>query len=181
MAVIDEIQRQQAYHTQMGRGSLVIDDNFDLSSFDLDYHFEKAGGGGVAAPIISLMSEILKEWAQAYKSGKQTLDYTPEQKAMLGRFNPEFREAYFGKKFTEEFKDQIQVQQLFDNSKEKTFTEYGVRCLLITMFVRDEKIVNGDFPSAGHKYSYMASLKTGINEVFEGNLIPSLWCIHVPS
>ena len=180
MAVIDEIQRQQAYHTQMGRGSLAIDDNFDLSSFDLDYHFEKAGEG-LAGPIINLMSEVLREWAQAYKSGKQTLDYTPEQKAMLGRFNPEFREAYFGNKFAEEFKDQIQVQQLFENSKENTISDYGVNCLLITMFVRDEKIVNGDFPSAGHKYAYMAVIKTGIYEIFEGNLIPSLWCIHVPS
>ena len=178
MAVIDEIQRQQAYHTQMGRGSLTIDDNFSLSSFDLAFHFERAGEG-VSDPLIVLMSEIIKEWAAAFKSGKQTLDYTPEQKAMLGRFNLEFRTTYFGKSFAEEFRDQIQVQQLFDGSKENTFTEYGAKCILITLFVRDPKIVNGDFPSAGNKYAYMAALKTGMSEIFDGNLIPSLWCIHV--
>lgn len=179
MAVIDEIQRQQSYHTQMGRGSLAINDNFDLSTFDLEYHFER-GGTGVSQPIIALMTEILKEWAKAFKSGKQTLDYTQEQKAMMARFNPEFRLAYFGKKFADEFKDQIQIQQVFDATKGNTVTDYGVHCLLITMFVRDQKIVKGDFPSAGHKYSYMATLKTGIYEIFEGNLIPSLWCVHVP-
>ena len=178
MAVIDEIQRQQTYHTQMGRGSLTIDDSFNLGSFDLTYHFERAGEG-TAEPIIEVLSEILKEWAAAYKGGKQSLDYTPEQKAMLGRFNLEFRTNYFGKDFAEEFKDQIQVQQLFDSTKENTFTGYGAHCLLITLFVSDPKIVNGDFPSAGDKYAYMAALRTGTHEIFEGNLIPSLWCIHV--
>lgn len=178
MAVIDEIKRQQAYHNQMGRGSLTIDDNFSLSSFDLNYHFERAGEG-VAEPLIDLMSEIIKEWATAYKGGQQTIDFTPEQKAMLGRFNLEFRTTYFGKEFAEEFKDQIQVQKLFDSSKENTFTAYGAHCLLITLFVRDPKIVNGDFPSAGDKYAYMAALRTGVYEIFDGSLIPSLWCIHV--
>ena len=178
MAVIDEIHRQQAYHTQMGRGSLAINDNFSLSSFDLTFHFERAGEG-VSEPLIVLMSDIIKEWAAAYKSGKQTLDYTPEQKAMLGRFNLEFRMTYFGKLFSEEFKDQIQVQRLFDGTKENTFTEYGAKCLLLTLFVRDPKIVKGDFPSAGDKYAYMAALRTGVYEIFDGVLIPSLWCIHV--
>jgi hypothetical protein len=50
---------------------------------------------------------------------------------------------------------------------------------LVTLFVRDPKIVNGDFPSAGNKYAYMAALRTGMSEIFDGNLIPSLWCIHV--
>ncbi|MBM3264826.1 MAG: hypothetical protein FJY97_15560 [candidate division Zixibacteria bacterium] len=178
MAVIDEIQRQQAYHTQMGRGSLLIDNNFDLSTFDLDFHFERAGKE-VPETVIKVLTEVLKEWAQAYKAGKQTLDYTPEQKAMLGRFNLEFRTNYFGKEFAETFKDQIQVQQLFDATQEHTFSAYGVKVLLITLFVRDPKIVAGDFPSAGHKYAYMAAIRTGLYEIFEGHLIPSLWCIHV--
>lgn len=179
MAVIDEIQRQQAYHSQMGRGSLNIDNNFDLTAFDLDFHFERAGKE-IPASVLKVLTEILKEWAQAYKAGKQMLDYTSEQKAMLGRFNLEFRTNYFGKEFAETFKDQIQVQQLFDATKENTFTAYGVRALLITLFVRDPKIVSGDFPSAGHKYAYMAAVKTGLYEIFDGHLIPSLWCIHVP-
>lgn len=179
MAVIDEIQRQQAYHSQMGRGSLLVDNNFDLSTFDLTYHFERAGSE-VPSVVIGVLTEIIKEWAQAFKSGKQTLDYTPEQKAMLGRFNLEFRTNYFGKEFAESFKDQIQVQQLFDKMKENTITPYGVKCLLITLFVRDPKIVSGDFPSAGHKYGYMAAVKTGLYEIFEGHLIPSLWCLHAP-
>jgi hypothetical protein len=179
MAVIDEIQRQQAYHSQMGRGSLVIDDNFDLTLFDLTYHFERAGKDAPER-IIKVMTEILKEWGKAYKGGKQTLDYTPEQKAMLGRFNMEFRTNYFGKEFADEFKDQIQVQRLFDATKENTFTPYGTKCLLITLFVRDPKIVNGDFPSAGDKYAYMAAVRIGVYEIFDGVLIPSLWCIHVP-
>lgn len=182
MAVTDEIQRQQAYHTQMGRGSLTIDDDFDLRLFDLEYHFEKSGDKNTAERVLSVMNETLKEWARAYKSGRQTVEFTPEQKAMLGKFNMEFRTAYFGKKFAEEFKDQIEVQKVFDSTKGHTITDYGVRCLLITLFVKDPKIVSGDFPTAGHKYSYMAVLKTAMYEIFDGtNLIPSLWCIHVPS
>lgn len=177
MAVIDEIQRQQTYHSQMGRGSLAIDESFDLGSFDLTYHFERAGDGA-AEPVIAKISEILKEWAAAFKAGSQTLEYTAEEKTMLGRYNAEFREAYLGKAFTDEFKDQIEVQKLFDASKENTISSYGIRCLLISLFVKDLKIVDGDFPSAGHKYAYMAAIRTGLYEVFDGELIPSLWCVH---
>ena len=179
MAVIDEIQRQQSYHSQMGRGTLTIDDSFDLSTFDLTYHFERAGDGA-AEPVINKITEILKEWAQSFKGGKQTIDFTAEEKTMLGRYNADFREAYLGKSFTDEFKDQIQVQKLFDSSKENTISDYGIRCLLITLFVKDQKIVDGDFPSAGHKYAYMAAIRTGLYEVFSGELIPSLWCVHAP-
>lgn len=178
MAVIDEIERQQAYHTQMGRGSLSIDENFDLKTFDLTYHFERAGEGA-AAPVIDKVTEVLKEWAVAYKAGSQSIDFTSEEKAILGRYNAEFREAYLGKSFADEFKDQIEFQKIFDASKENTLSDYGVRSLLITLFVKDPKIVDGDFPSAGHKYAYMAAIRTGLYEVFDGNLIPSLWCIHV--
>ena len=178
MAVIDEIQRQQAYHTQMGRGSLTIDENFDLKTFDLTYHFERAGEGA-AAPVIDKVTEILKEWAAAYKAGRQSIDFTSEENAILGRYTAEFREAYLGKAFANDFKDQIEVQKTFDASKENTLSDYGVRCLLITLFVKDRKIVDGDFPSAGHKYAYMAAIRTGLDEVFDGNLIPSLWCVHV--
>ena len=130
--------------------------------------------------MVEHRAELLKEWAGAYKAGTQSLDYTSEEKAMLGRFNAEFREAYLGKAFTDDFKDQIEVQKLFDASKENVISDYGIRCLLITMFVKDQKIVDGDFPSAGHKYAYMAAVRTGLYEVFDGNLIPSLWCVHVP-
>lgn len=180
MSVADEIQRQQEYHRQMGRGSLTIDDNFDLGMFDLDWHFEKAGPG-TAQRVVKVMSEVLKEWAKAYREEKQTLEFAPEQKAALSKWNPEFRASYFGKKFAEEFKDQIHVPQLFDAHREHTFTGYGVQCLLLSLFLRDPKIVTGDFPSAGHKYAYMAVLKFAVHEIFDGHLIPSLWCIHVPA
>ncbi|MBI4553482.1 MAG: hypothetical protein HY710_14550 [Candidatus Latescibacteria bacterium] len=179
MAVADEIRRQQEYHRHMGRGSLAIDDQFDMATFDLNWHFERAGEG-TTARVVPVLTQALKEWAKAYREGKQTLDFTPEQKAMLGKFNPDFRASYFGKKFAEEFKDQIVVPNLFDPHRENTISPYGVSCLLLSLFLRDPKIVAGDFPSAGHKYSYMASLKFAIHEIFNGHLIPSLWCIHVP-
>ena len=178
MAVIDEIQRQQAYHTQMGRGTLTISDSFDLFSFDLTYHFERAGAGA-AEPVIQEITDILKEWAAAFKAGKQSIDFSEEEKTMLGRYNVDFREAYLGKAFTESFKDQIEIQKVFDASKENTISDYGIRCLLVALFVKDKKIVDGDFPSAGHKYAYMAAIRTGLYEVFDGDLIPSLWCVHV--
>lgn len=180
MAITDEIRRQEEYHRHMGRGSVAIDDKFDLATFDLDWHFEKAGPG-TTQRVVAVMNEILKEWAKGYREGKQTLDFTPEQKTMLSKFNLGFRTSYFGKKFAEEFKDQILVPQIFDPHRENTLTPYGINCLLLSLYLRDPKIVAGDFPSAGHKYGYMVTLKSAIHDIFNGNLIPSLWCLHVPA